>query len=170
MTVKRENNDTASESAQAAAAAATSWMDPQPGQAFVDFGDIPEPVVVPEGTYPMIVEDCVQEAKPAGDCWTTTLKIIGGEYDGEKVMLYLSFGDKSLDMTFQRLAILLGVPIPKTRFAYDGNAYRLIGRTVRAHLKPSEFKGRVSPKVEFLLPVGGSDEGPAPRAPQGHIF
>lgn len=105
---------------------------------------------VPEGTYPVVVEDVEAGKSSAGNAMLTVwFRVLGGQYDGASIIDRLTQTEAALFRTVSFLSAI-GIKTPRKRFQIDLD--RVIGRKLSIRVEDGEpYRGTVKSEVREHL-------------------
>jgi hypothetical protein len=143
----------------------------QGGSLVVDLTGIQEAKFeqVPKGIYEFQVDsvEFKQSANSGGWMFEVWSHINGGDYDGRKLPMYLSFSAKALPFTKRTINLLAW---PELQAAFDGaqiaSSGILLNRTFRARVGQKEYEGEMRSNIATIVPANTpvANSGAAPAS------
>ena len=127
----------------------------------IDFSEVESFAAIPQDEYPVIVEEVEMRQSQSSEYpylnWK--LKVTEGEYEGRFVWMMTSLSPKSLWRLKETLDNL-EVPLDEFNIVVDEDTDLVIepelaGLPALAPVREDEYQGRITNKVDMLLPITG---------------
>jgi hypothetical protein len=134
----------------------------------IDFEEVESFAAIPQAEYPVVVEEVELRESQSSEYpylnWK--LKVTEGEYEGRFVWMMTSMSPKALWRLKETLDNL-EVPLDDFNMVVDEDTNfviepQLVGLPALAPVREDEYQGRITNKVDMLLPVGGAQKSDAP--------
>jgi uncharacterized protein DUF669 len=127
----------------------------------IDFNEVESFAAIPQGEYAVIVEEVEMRESQSSEYpylnWK--LKVTEGEHEGRYVWMMTSLSPKALWRLKESLDNL-EVPLDDFNLVVDEDTNfvtnpPLVGLAAIAPVREDEYQGRITNKVDMLLPAGG---------------